>query len=227
MIHCPKSVNGVAIRITQTDECGVPVDDLTNKQVLTSAFVSLTQTPNIEAGTEIVAKKADGSLCISRKQPDQLKWLDLSLQLCGIPYPVLSLLVGASGLLDGSDIVGGVLPSRASQSGAGIPPVQIDLWSINADSGACSGDAAAPYIHWVYPLTRNWQLSGDIVFGDEAANITLTGLAEETGGFEPAENDEWSNTDITAIQQGGPLAWKVVDSLPDGIDDCAFTVTGS
>ena len=34
--------------------------------------------------------------------------------------------------------------------------------------------------------------------------------------------DPWSLADQSAIQAGGPVAWRCVDSLPEGIDDCAY-----
>jgi hypothetical protein len=34
--------------------------------------------------------------------------------------------------------------------------------------------------------------------------------------------DPWSLADQAAIQAGGPLAWRCVDSLPSPLDDCAY-----
>lgn len=34
--------------------------------------------------------------------------------------------------------------------------------------------------------------------------------------------DTWTLDDQTAIQEGGPLAWQTVATLPDAIDDCAY-----
>lgn len=229
-ISCPKSVNGIALRITQTDACGKPVDveSVENSQVVTSGFVSLGIAPNIEAGSEITVKKADGTLCIARKQGDQLKWLDLTLELCGIPFPALSLLLGAVALTDESaNIVGGALPSRDAQSGDGISPVQLEIWSINADSTACSGDSGEAYIQWVVPLARNFQLNGDITFSEDAANLTLVGLGEAAGGFESAVSNAWTQAQEESIAASGPLAWKTTDTIPDNIDDCAFVGAAS
>lgn len=221
-IACPKSVNGVAMRLTQTNACGVPVEDLTMKQVLTSGFITATFAPNVEAGTEITVKKADGSLCVARKQGDQLKWLDVTLEMCGIPYPALDLLLGLDALMDETDIVGGVLPSREATSGAGIAPVQLELWSINADNDACAGESGSAYIHWVVPIARSFQISGDITFGEDATNLSVVGIGEASSAFEPADSNDFDAAQITAIQGGGPLAWKLEADLPSNIDDCAY-----
>lgn len=227
--YCPKSVNGMAMRLTQTDVCGVP-ETGAGTQVATSGFITLGIGANIEAGTEITVKKADGSLCIARKQGDQLKWLDLSMELCGIPYPALALLLGVEALMssDDQDIIGGVLPSRTAQA-AEIVPVQLEVWSINADADACAGGASGGYIHWVVPIARNFQLAGDITFGEDAANLSLTGIGESSASFISSSGvagDVWTEDQELVIQGGGPLAWRIVDSLPT-LDDCDFVSTGS
>jgi hypothetical protein len=220
-ICCPKSVNALAIRVTRTDACGIPVaENVANGRILTAGFITLTLAPNIEAGNEITVKKANGEICVTDKQPDQLKWLDATIELCGVPFPLIEMMLGASALMDGPDIVGGVLPSRTAQTTN--LPVQIELWSRNKEAESCAGGGAGAYVQWVMPLGKNWQVSGDIAFGADATSLSIVGQIESTAGYQPSVAAEFDAAQITAIQGGGPLAWKCVNALPSPIDDCDY-----
>lgn len=220
-ICCPKSINAFAMRLTRTDVCGVVESEITPlARILTDGFISVELAPQVDSGTETTVKKANGQLCVTNKLPDQLKWFDVKIMLCGIEYPVIEMLLGASPLLDGADIVGGVLPNRSS---GGLANVQMELWTLNKADDACvAGATFLPYIHWMFPLTHNWQISGGLSFADKETSIELSGLAEQTSGFIPSIAAEWDAAQILAIQNGGPVAWKCVDALPSPIDDCAY-----
>lgn len=218
-IFAPKSVNGLGIRIASTDACGVPLGT-SNTVAAFSGFISMKLSPQLETGQEIIVKKADGTICVAYKQGDQVKWLNATLELCGVPYPALSLLLGLGSLMVSTNIVGGVLPSR--DAGATIAPTQIDIFSLNVSGDACVG-GTNPYIQWTLPLTKNWQISGDLSFGAEALNFTVAGQAYENASFEPVVTEDYTAGQITSIQAGGALAWIGREDLPTFADD-AFAV---
>jgi len=225
-ICCPKSIKGLAIRVTRTDVCGVPeAETIAQSRIATNGFVTMTLSPNIETGEAITVKNADGSFCVVDEDPDLLRGFDLELLLCGVPTPLLEMLLGASVLTDGPDTVGGVLPSRANQTN--LLPRQIEIWSRNKDATACApGSSPVPYVEWLLPLTRKWNLGGSLAFSISNLEVTLTGFAEESPGYETSVAGEWSAADILAIQSGGPLAWKCVGSLPV-VDDCGYVPAAS
>lgn len=229
-ICCPKSIKGLAIRVTRADICCVPEPETTaNSRIATNGFVSLSLSPNIETGESISIKLADGSLCIDDTDPDLLTSIGLELLVCGVPLPLLEMLLGVALLLDGVDAVGGVLPSKANQtSAASAETRQFELWSRNKDVSACvAGNSELPYVHWLLPCTKNWQISGNIEFAIGATEITLSGVAEEGGpSWAPSVAAEWSNGQITEIQGGGPLAWKCDSTLPE-TDQCAYVSAAS
>jgi hypothetical protein len=228
-ICCPKSIKGLAIRVTRTDVCGDP-EPIAQAQsrIQTNGFVSLTLTPNIEDGEEVTVKNADGSFCIVDEDPDLLRGFDLEMLLCGVPTPLLEMLLGASVLNDGADIVGGVLPSKASQSTqANTTAKQLEVWSRNKEGDSCSaGTTTRPYVQWLLPLTRNWNLGGSLEFAVGALEVTVAGFGEEAPGYSPSVSAEWSGAQVTAIRNGGPLAWKCVTTLPE-TDDCGYVPAGS
>jgi len=257
-ICCPKSIKACALRITRQLECGTPVDPLTpNSRIQTAGFMELNLSPDIESGEDITTKNGCGDICIRDKDCDRLKGFDLELKLCGVPLPVIEMLLGASLLDDGAGgFKGGVLPE--SKDSSCELPKQLDFWSKNADKGVCSVDGVTNnlYIQWTLPLARNWQLSGALNFSNGALEVTLSGYAENNplwfpafpaDGFPgyvpgsgdpsgtpsgapqtPFENptgvtvDTWTLADQIEIQNGGPIAWQCVGSLPSPIDDCAY-----
>ncbi len=224
-ICCPKSVRALALRLTRQDDCGAPIPEGTpNSRIATSAFVSLGMSPDIEAGEEIIVKNASGAICIQDQDCDRVKGFNLTLMLCGVPMPVLEMLIGVDLLLDPlvpTDVIGGVIPDR-NTSLACDDTVQLDLWSKNAEKGDCGPTQRNTYIRWAIVKALKWQLSGDITFSNTALEFELTGYAENNPLWDSSIAGEWDPTHVAQIQAGGPLAWACTPDLPPDVDDCAY-----
>jgi len=231
-ICCPKSIKGLAIRVTKADICCAAAPETeANSRVATNGFVTLSLSPEIEAGEEITVKTADGAICIDDKDPDILKRLTIEVLLCGVPIPLLELLLGASALTDGGgNIVGAALPSLTDQPSAANPLMrQLEVWSRNKDTASCApGSTVLPYVQWLVPCTQNWQIGGDLEFSITQLEITLTADGEGSPGWTPSVAAEWTAGQIATIQggSGSPFAWKCVAALPD-VDDCAYVPAAS
>lgn len=251
-ICCPKSIKACAMRVTRQDECNIALDPLTaNSRVLTAGFMELNLSPDVEAGEDITMKNACGEICIRDKDCDRLKGFEVELKLCGIPLPIIEMLIDATLLEDGEgNIVGASM--RNSLNDPCTNSKMLELWSKNAQAICTPGGAGADqplWIQWVLPLTRNWEISGGLNFTTGALEVAISGYAENNPNWFPSfpgptfpaydvaghpidpapcilpdgiAADPWSLTDQTAIQQGGPLAWRCVDALPTPVDDCAY-----
>src|SRR3546814_20276438 len=67
------------------DECGnLPASGADDAVVATDGFISLTLTSEIEEGTEIITRKADGSLCVNERPSDSFKRFTLEMEFCGV-----------------------------------------------------------------------------------------------------------------------------------------------
>ena len=89
-ICCPKSIKACAIRVTRQDTNDVVLDPLTpNSRVLSSGFMELNMSPDVESGEEITTKNGNGEICIRNKDCDRLKGFMVELKLCGIPLPMI------------------------------------------------------------------------------------------------------------------------------------------
>lgn len=251
-ICCPKSIKACALRITRQDECNIALDPLTaNSRVLTSGFMELNLSPDVESGEDITMKNACGEICIRDKDCDRLKGFDVELKLCGVPLTVIEMLIDATLLEDGDgNIVGASM--RNAKIAACENSKMLELWSKNSGAVCTPGGAGNDqplWIQWVLPLTRNWEISGGMNFTTGALEVTISGYAENNPNWFPSfpgptfpaydedghpvdaapcilptdvPADPWSLADQTAIQEGGPMAWRCVDALPTPLNDCGY-----
>ena len=97
--HSYTPVLGKRIRVTPLDTCG-KFDKAQHKPVATSGFVSVKLAAEVEDGTEITVRKADGSLCVNEKQSNTFKYLTVELEFCGVNPSVLDIVTNATKYLD-------------------------------------------------------------------------------------------------------------------------------
>lgn len=184
------SITGVALRVTRLDANGRllngPGDSYT-----TSAFMSVSFTPEYESGDEITQKSASGSVCVTYKAADTLKRITLEVAICE-PDPELTSLI-AGGLLLRKSVdygsagqanrsVGWAAPAVGDDSAGN--GVAIEAWSLAIKDGRRAG--TLPYFHWVFPYAR-LNLSGDRVIenGLLASTFQGYGLGNEFFGMGP------------------------------------------
>ena len=97
--HSYTPVLGKRIRVTPLDTCG-RFDKTQHHPVATSGFVSVKLAAEVEDGTEITVRKADGSLCVNEKQSNTFKYFTLELEFCGVNPSVLDIVTNATKYLD-------------------------------------------------------------------------------------------------------------------------------
>lgn len=82
---------GKRLRITPLDSCGrVPAPAAVNGFLSTDGFVTVTMSAEIESGTEVITRKANGQLCVNFRGPDAFKRLTVGITLCGVDPQVLA-----------------------------------------------------------------------------------------------------------------------------------------
>jgi hypothetical protein len=188
-ILCPKSIKSCALRITRLNSSGVPFDPLMpNSRVQTAGFIELNLSPDISSGdvTEIASKCGD--VCITHSGCDTLKGFDLELKLCGVPLAVLEILIGVTLLDDGSGNFVGAAIREGKSNRCNNDPKMLELWTKNAEKGPCGPDGSprCPWIHWVLPLTKKWEITGSVNFFNGPLEFTLSGYAENNPNWYPS-----------------------------------------
>jgi hypothetical protein len=148
--ECPNPVRGLASRWTRADVCGRPLARHSHSKlrVTTRAFVMAKFSMDLEKGTEIVQKRADGSLCVSDLAPDQLKRLAAEVQMCGMPVPLQQIALSMNAFVDPSNpshIIGAALPSIDQKAAIeATETLQVEMWQFNKNSAACAAGGALP-----------------------------------------------------------------------------------
>lgn len=163
-----KSYKGRRLRLTRLDECGAPAYGAAGS-IVTEGFITVTIGREEEAGDTYTQKNAWGSLCVNEKDPDILKWANVTVEMCEIDPGVLDIITGADPIIAGSDTIGAFFGSDVPLGGFAI-----EVWTKVAGVDACAAGTA----EWGYVAVvnlKNGKMSGDFKIENAPLNITLEG----------------------------------------------------
>lgn len=213
--QCFKPFRAQSLRVLELDDCCTPPDlfgdspgespgspsDAPCSIAVTDAFTLVSAEADVDEGEDILERKANGDICISEKDPDVLRGINLSITLCQVTPWFINKLTGWPVVMDqncnavGIDVMDGInLTQNAVEMWTGVAGV---------DCGA-----GAYYGYSVFPCVENWQLDGEIQWGgsDTIWSITLTGFAKG--------NHAWGRGPFTDVQQS--FDGRMVDPMQQG-----------
>lgn len=172
--ECFQSIQGIALRVTRLDECGVPVNGSDCDFVVSEAFISIGLTPEFEEATEFLLKNAEGEFCLNELGQTQLKRYTLELGVCTVDTDLFNIISGVIPVFDfNGDTIGFEIDRSLSERNG----FALEWWS------KVPGDCVDPetgetkYIYWLLPWVKNgrildisvengpmiWALIGDAV----------------------------------------------------------------
>lgn len=165
---CLNIVRGKRVRVTTLETCGTPPASGTpDSYVVTSGFVTVTLSADIEAGDDIVVKNANGDLCISDRSHDQLKRWMVSIDLCEVDPDLVSMMTGSPLETNGDgDVVG-----FRSVTGPLDQEFALELWS-GTEQGACSPEGVPRYGYFLLPYVTGGSF-GDLTVENDGVTVTL------------------------------------------------------
>lgn len=168
---CFTPIKARVARVTRLDVCGNPVTGAGNQAVF-DGFVQIAASSEYEEGEEFLLKNANGNLCVIDKDPNELKRVGLSIEMCTIDPDVIVIMTGERLLVTGGGVTGtgvvfgdGILTARFS----------VEVWQPISGAQACSTTGAQQFVYWVFPNVGN-AMMGDFTF--ENGTFTLTVDAE-------------------------------------------------
>ncbi len=167
-----KSIKGRVCRITRLDECGNPVIGPGNS-IVSEGFIKVTWSHEKEKGEEYTQKNAWGSLEISERDQDWIKWTNVSIAFLEVDPDVLDVVGGANPVIAGSDTIGATFGNPAS-SGA----FALEVWTKKAGQNACVGDTRE-WGYSVIPFIKNGTLDGDVTIENGPLNLSFMGEGHE------------------------------------------------
>jgi hypothetical protein len=175
--NCFIPILGKRIRVTRLDECCFPPEAETpDAVVVTNGFISVGLTTEIESGTEILTRRADGSICVNERTNDSFTRFTVDMNFCGVDPDLLSIMTNAQPYSDYDDNRIGVTVGEGELSGR----YSLELWTGLANQPCEPGAEAASGYALLPGLSQGvWQI-GDIA-GDSEIDFSLTG-SFTTGG---------------------------------------------
>lgn len=199
-----KSIKGKVVRLTRLDECGNPVEGSCTTLV-SECFVSVTLSPEFEAGTEFVQKSAWGTLCINDKDPDVLKRYNTQIVFAEINPDALDIIAGAEPVVVSGDTIGATVGPELNEQAFAL-----EVWTKRTGADCVAGDPEWGY--FVLPFIRNGKIDGDITIENNALTLQVMGEAFATTTW---DNSPYTpNPFLTAFPDGQIMGMVVTDEQP-------------
>lgn len=179
---CFSAIKACRIRLVRLDSCGVPVAGPSSVAV-SSGFVSVTATAEIEEGEEFLVKNACGEPCINEKDCDFLKRYNLAISFCKVDPTVLELTTANRALLDDETVIGVAIGSEIQCEDGW----SLELWQKTAAADCAEG--AQLWSYWAFPWLTSGLL-GDLTFenGPFTFDITARSKAVGTGTWDVTQD---------------------------------------
>lgn len=179
---CYQSVKLDRMRVTKLTSVGAP-DTGSNKGYVTDAAVELGLSFVITEGDEGEQKNGSGNVCASFKDPDRIKRVDLSVELCELDYELLAFLTQGDTFEDGSgNIVGYQPPAVTADLSAYIA---VEAWTRAWNDSSQAADSfvgsVATYHLWVFPKCQF--VLGDVTLDNAIHVFSVNGKSEENSAL--------------------------------------------
>lgn len=171
--HTFTPVLGKRIRVTELDQCG----NIGTNALATDGFISVNLSSEVEEGTEIITRKADGSLCVNEKSADSFKRFTVEIEFCGVNPSLMALVSNAEEYEDYDGDVAGITVPEGSMT----KKFALELWA--GLSGAACGDDEAEEAsgYLLLPFVQAGVLGDISVDGENAVSFSLTGAYTKGG----------------------------------------------
>lgn len=174
--RCFTPLLGKRMRATTLDYCGnVPAPEAEDAFVATDGFISVNLTSEVEEGTEIITRKADGSLCVNEMTDASFKRFNVEMEFCGVNPDLLTIVSNANPYMIGEDTAGIVIPE-----GTLAKRFAFELWTGLAGQ-ACEPGVEEASGYMLLPFVSGGVLGDITVDGENAVTFTLTGAFTKGG----------------------------------------------
>lgn len=167
---CYTPIKGRVLRVVLLDGCGTPVTGVGSAQIATSGFVKIEQKAQYENGAEYLKKTADATLCVNEKDPDILKRLELTINLCTVDPGLVANTVSPARLLTSSAAPTGT--GFALAEGASTTHFSLEVWQRVSGAGACAPGGAVQYVYNAWPHLNNAKI-GNYAIAAEPSGLEL------------------------------------------------------
>lgn len=164
-----KSIKGNVVRLTRLNACGDPIVGSCSSLV-SECFISVTLSGEFESGTEFVQKNAWGNLCISDKDADVLKRVNVALQFAELNPDALDFMTDSNTVASGGNNIGSTWGTAMNQTAFAL-----EVWT-KASGAACSPSSPS-WGYFLVPFIKNGKLDGDLTIQNDVLTVSIMGEA--------------------------------------------------
>lgn len=214
---------GKKIRVTQMDECCAPAAD--GQYVVTDGFISVQLASEVESGTEIITRKADGSLCVNERMADAFKRFTVTITFCDVNPCLWSLVTNAEPYMGADDEINGFVVPEGDIS----KKFALELWT-GLTGQACEPGTEEASGYLLLPCVNGGTLGDLEINGENAITFSVNGAFTKGGngwGVGPWDDVTADGPLPTALDPGDHLLLTTVDVAPpentDGCEDIPNT----
>jgi hypothetical protein len=166
--------------------------------------------PQYEDGTQQRQKLADGTLCVSDDDDDNMTLVQLTVNLCGMCPSIAQIISGARLLGAGAPVTGS---GAAYSEGPITSRWALELWQNVTGRGACDPVTGLPvYVYWAFPNVGHVKI-GQSTVENAALTMQFTAKTDAVGpqwGDGPGSLGPWAPTFVT----GEHYLWNITDVAP-------------
>lgn len=187
VVVCKGSAQVCKIRVARLDStCATPAGP--NNASISSGIIRVASTPEYSAGEDFEQKNGCGVICVLLKTCDQLKRVNLAMELCLRDPSMIELLTGATvysitGATD-TEIMGF---SRRGVGTACPDSVSVEIWTKAITTTSCppivAGTNYSEATWWRVIYPKATFTLGDMTFANEIATLQLSGYGEANPNF--------------------------------------------
>lgn len=215
------SIKARRIRVTAVDACGSPIIGTGACSIVSSGFVSVGLSAQVEDGQEFLVPNAWGDFCINEKDDSRVKRFDTTIEFCEVDPEILALLTGGrtfvTGTAPNTTAIGGTFGESVGQD------FSLELWSKIA-GGQCAG--GSQWIYWALPHLKGGTI-GDLTFENGPLSMTVQG-AGTIGAGEDWGTGPYNDFKLpVALLDTEHIGYVVTSLTPPTDTDGCTTLTAS
>lgn len=193
------AIRGKRIRLTELDDFGRITP--TSRQIATSGFVTLSLSPQVEEGDDIVVRNAAGAICVNESSNPSFTGFDVEIEFCDVNPSTLSIVTNSEEYEDYEGDASGFTVPEGEIAGR----FALELWT--GIAGVASADVdTEPSGYLLLPLVAQGTLGDLEVGGEDAITFSLSNSGTRGG-------NQWGTGPYDVLSDSGTPA-----PLPEALD---------
>jgi hypothetical protein len=171
-VLCSSPIQGTILRVIKLDACGRPVTGTGSAQIVMDGFVQVQASPQYDTGDRKITRKANGTICVNHKIPDQFTNDEITIDFC-VWHPGLLVNTIGARLVTGSSTPTGIGFAHGTWANASLAHWSLEVWGI-ADTATCNAAGTTLYNYWFWPHISDAK-KGDYTLGMDPTQLQIIG----------------------------------------------------